>query len=58
MSNVRLVGDYLYGKLLITRLTLGMYMMVSFCAVLFPRDVLDGIWDLIELFGLAGLDLV
>ena len=24
-----------------------MSMMVSFCAVLFPRDVLDGIWDLI-----------
>ena len=23
-------------------------MMVSFCAVLFPRDVLDGILDLIE----------
>ena len=25
-----------------------MSMMVSFCAVIFPRDVLDGIWDLIE----------
>ena len=23
-------------------------MMVSFCAVLFPRDILDEIWDLIE----------
>ena len=58
MSNVRLAGDYLYGNLLFTRLSLGMYMMVSFCAVLFPRDVLYGIWDLIELFGLAGQDLV
>ena len=25
-----------------------MSFMVTFCAVLFPRDVLDEIWDLIE----------
>ena len=25
-----------------------MSMMVSFCAVLFPRDVLDELWDFIE----------
>ena len=25
-----------------------MSLMASFCAVLFPRDVLDEIWDLIE----------
>ena len=25
-----------------------MSLAVSFCAVLFPRDVLDEIWDLIE----------
>ena len=25
-----------------------MSLMVSFCAVLFPQDVLDEIWDLIE----------
>ena len=24
------------------------FLMVSFCAVLFPLDVLDEIWDLIE----------
>ena len=46
--NVRLAGDHLYGKLLFTWLSLVMSMMESFCAVLFPRDVLDEIWDLIE----------
>ena len=40
--------DHLYGKLLFTWLSLVMSLMVSFCAVLFPRDVLDEIWDLIE----------
>ena len=25
-----------------------MSLLVSFCAVLFPRDVLDEIWDLVE----------
>ena len=48
MLNVRLVGDHLYGKSLLTKLSLVMSLMVSFCAVLFPRDVLDEIWDLIE----------
>ena len=46
--NVRLAGDHLYGKLLFTWLSLVMSMMVSFCAVLFPRGVLDEILNLIE----------
>ena len=44
MFNVRLAGDYLYGKLLLTWLSLVMYMLVSFCAVLFPTRCLG--WDL------------
>ena len=48
MLNVRLAVDHLYGKLVFTWLSLLMSLMVSFCAVLFPRDVLDEIWDLIE----------
>ena len=39
MLNVRLAGDHL---------SLVMSFIASFCAVLFPRDVLDEIWDLIE----------
>ena len=45
MLNVRLAGDHQYGKLLFTWLSLVMSLMVSFCAVFFPRDVLDEIWD-------------
>ena len=48
MLNIRLAVDHLYGKLVFTWLSLLMSLMVSFCAVLFPRDVLDEIWDLIE----------
>ena len=48
MLNVRLAGDHLYGKLLFTWLSLVMSMMVSFCAVFFPRGVLDEILNLIE----------
>ena len=48
MLNVRLAGDHLYGKWLFTWLSLVMSLKVSFCAVLFPRDVFDEIWDLIE----------
>ena len=48
MLNVRLAGDPLYGKSLFTWLSLVMSMMVSFCAVFFPRDVLDEIQDLLE----------
>ena len=44
----RLAGGHLCGKLLFTWLSLLMSLMVSFCAVFFPRVVLDGIWDLIE----------
>ena len=49
MFNVRVAGDHQYGKLLLfTRLSLLMSLMVSFCAVFFPRDVLDEIRDLID----------
>ena len=48
MFNVRLAGDHLNGKLLFTWLSPVLSMMVSFCAVLFPRDVLDEILNLIE----------
>ena len=44
MLNVRLADDYLYGKLLFSWLSLVMSLMVS----LFPRHILDEIWDLIE----------
>ena len=49
MFSVRLVGDYLYGKWLLTWLSPVMSLMV-YCFVLtfFPRDVLDQIWALIE----------
>ena len=45
MSNVRLAVDHLCWKLLFTWLSLVMSFMVSVCAVLLPRDVLDEIWD-------------
>ena len=48
MLNVKLAGGHLYGKQLFTWLSLVMSLMVSFCAVLFPTNVLDEIWDLIE----------
>ena len=48
MFNVRLAGGLLYGKHLFTRLSLMVSLMASFCAVFFPLDVLDEIWDLIE----------
>ena len=48
MLNVRLAGDHLYGKQLFTWLSLVVSLMGSFCAVLFPLDVLDEIWDLIQ----------
>ena len=47
LLNVGLAGDYLYGKLLFTCLSLVMSMMVSFLLFLFPRDVLDEILDII-----------
>ena len=48
MFNVRLAGGHLYGKQLFTWLSLMVSLMASFCAVLFPLDVLDEIWDLLE----------
>ena len=46
--NFRLAGDHLFGKLLFTWLSLVVSMVMSFCAVLFPRGVLDEILNLIE----------
>ena len=44
MFNVRLAGDHLYGKWLSVHLV--MSLMVSYFVLsLFPRDVLDEIWD-------------
>ena len=48
MLIVRLAGEHLYGKELFTWLSLAMSLMASFCAFLFPRGVLDEIWDSIE----------
>ena len=48
MFYVILAGDYQYGKLLFTWLSLVMSMKVSFVLSFFPRDILDEIWDLIE----------
>ena len=48
MLKVRLAGDYLYGKQLFTWLSLGVSLVASFCAVIFPLDVLDETWDVIE----------
>ena len=48
MLNVRLACGHLYGKQLFTWLSLVVSLMASFCAVLFPLDVLDEIWDVIE----------
>ena len=48
MFNVRLAGGHLYGKQLITWLSLMMSLMASFVLSFFPLDVLEEIWDLIE----------
>ena len=47
--NVRLAGGHLYGKQLFTWLSLVVSLMASFVLSFFPLDVLDEIWDLIEL---------
>ena len=47
MLNVRLTGDHLYGKLLLTWLSFSMSLLMSLFAALSPRDVLEEIWDLI-----------
>ena len=46
--NVRLAFDHKYRQLLFTWLSLVMSLMVSFCAVVFPRDVLDEVWGSFE----------
>ena len=48
MLNVRQAGGHLYGKQLITLLSLVVSFMVSFVLSFFPLDVLDWIWNLIE----------
>ena len=48
MLHVRLTGGHPYGKQLFTWLSLVASLMASFCAVHFPLDVLDEIWDVIE----------
>ena len=48
MFNVRLAGGHLYGKQLLTWLSLVVSLMASFVLSFFPLDVLDEIWDLIE----------
>ena len=42
MLNVRQAGEHQYGKLPFTCLSQVMSLMVSFCAVVFPRGVLAG----------------
>ena len=49
MFNVRLAGGHLYRKQLFTWLSLVVSFMASFVLSFFTlRDVLVGIWDLIE----------
>ena len=48
MLNIRLARGHLYKKQLFTWLSLVVSLMASFCAGLFPLDVLDDIWDVIE----------
>ena len=45
---VILASGHLYRKLLFTWLSLLVSLMPYFCAVIFPRGVLDEIWDFIE----------
>ena len=51
MLNVRPAGDHLYGKVgrktLFTWLSLVMSFLCLFVLPFFPRDVLDGLWDLV-----------
>ena len=48
MFNIRLADGHLYGKQLVTRLSLVVSLMASFVLSFFQLDVLDEIWDLIE----------
>ena len=48
MFNVKLAGGHLYGKQLITWLSLVVSLMASFVLSFFSLDALDEIWDLIE----------
>ena len=48
MLNVRVADDHLFRKLLFTWLSLVMFLSVSSVLSVYPQDVLDEIWDLIE----------
>ena len=48
MLNVRLAGGHRYGKQLFTWLSLVVSLLASFVLSIFPQDVLDEIWDVIE----------
>ena len=48
MLNVRLARDHLYGQLLYTLLSLVMSIIVSICAVPFPKRCLERDLDLTE----------
>ena len=48
MFNVRLAGGHLCGKQLITWLSLVVSLIASFVLSVYSLDVLDEIWDLIE----------
>ena len=47
MLNVRIDDGHLYGKQLLTWLSLVVSLMASFVLSFFPLVVLDEIWDLI-----------
>ena len=50
MFNVRLAGGHLYGKQVFTWQSLVVTLMASlFVLSFFPLDVLDEIWDVIDL---------
>ena len=48
MFNVRLAGGHRYGKTAVHLAIASGVFDGAFCAVFFPLDVLDEIWDLIE----------
>ena len=50
MLNVRLAGDYLLWEIVVHLAVAGhVFDCVCLCCHFFPRDVLDEIWDFIEL---------
>ena len=45
MFNMRLAGDHSMEMAVHLAVAGDVFDVVSFCAILFPRDVLDEIWD-------------